>query len=60
MPSQQRKFDGAGFGLAMCRKLVQLHHGHLPLESEGEGQSCRFSVILPLSQDEPAGHIGDT
>jgi signal transduction histidine kinase len=46
--SQKRKFGGTGFGLAMSRKLVELHQGHLWVESEGEGKGSRFSFLLPL------------
>ena len=49
--SQQRKFGGTGFGLAMSRKLVELHKGKIWVESEGEGKGSRFRFMLPLAKE---------
>jgi signal transduction histidine kinase len=46
--SSSRKFQGTGLGLALTRKLVQLHGGTIWAESEGEGKGSRFHFILPL------------
>jgi CheY-like chemotaxis protein len=40
---------GIGIGLALARKLVQLHGGRIQAESAGAGQGSRFVVCLPLS-----------
>jgi CheY-like chemotaxis protein len=38
---------GLGIGLAMVRKLVELHGGHVQAESAGLGQGSQFTVYLP-------------
>ena len=42
------KTPGTGLGLALARRLVELHHGRIWVESSGAGQGSRFSVALPL------------
>lgn len=37
---------GSGIGLSLVQRLVDLHHGHVELESE-EGKGSTFSVYLP-------------
>jgi signal transduction histidine kinase len=39
---------GAGLGLAIARGIVEAHRGEITVRNEGEG--CRFTVRLPLSQ----------
>ena len=39
---------GLGIGLALVRKLVDLHHGNVRAESEGLGKGSKFFVTLPL------------
>jgi protein-histidine pros-kinase len=43
-----RRFGGTGLGLALTRKLVDLHGGEIVVESE-IGKGSRFGVFLPLS-----------
>jgi len=40
--------EGTGLGLALSRKLVELHGGRLWAESKGPGRGARFRVILPV------------
>ena len=50
--SLSRSFDGAGLGLSLVAKLVELHGGSVKLESEGIcGKGTRLTVTLPLHQD---------
>ena len=43
------KFEGAGVGLALCRKIVEHHGGHIEAESAGDGQGSSFTFDLPIS-----------
>ncbi|WP_428383470.1 PAS domain S-box protein [Methylocystis sp.] len=44
---------GLGIGLALVRKLVELHGGHVEAHSDGVGRGSEFVVRLPLGE-EPA------
>jgi CheY-like chemotaxis protein len=39
-------------GLNLVRQVVQLHHGRVRAESAGVGQGSRFTVWLPLAEQE--------
>jgi signal transduction histidine kinase len=41
-----RKYEGTGLGLALSRRLTQLHGGDLTVKSELERGSC-FTLHLP-------------
>ena len=44
-----RARGGLGIGLALVRKLVDLHGGSIVARSEGAGQGSQFELRLPLS-----------
>jgi CheY-like chemotaxis protein len=50
--------EGTGLGLAVTRKLAELHGGRVEVESELNSGS-RFTIILPLRQAEE-GEVGRT
>lgn len=56
----QSRFEGTGVGLALCRKIVEHHGGHIGVESAGEGQGSTFWFELPLNavatRHESANH----
>jgi len=43
-----RAQGGLGLGLALVRKLVELHGGAVTVSSPGQGQGSTFTVTLPL------------
>ena len=46
--SLARRTGGLGLGLAIVRKIVELHGGQVTASSAGAGQGSRFEVALPL------------
>ncbi|MBI2115253.1 MAG: hypothetical protein HYT85_09245, partial [candidate division NC10 bacterium] len=51
--SATKHHEGTGLGLALAKRLVELHGGRIWAESAGEGQGSRFTVMLPFAG--PAG-----
>ncbi|MCR5837433.1 MAG: HAMP domain-containing histidine kinase [Lachnospiraceae bacterium] len=49
--SRSRKSGGAGLGLALCNKIVTLHHGTLEIESV-VGEGTTMIVTLPLAGED--------
>ena len=42
-----KRHAGSGIGLALTRRLVELHGGQIWAESDGEGKGSTFRVVLP-------------
>lgn len=42
------QFEGAGVGLALCRKIVEFYGGKIGVESVGDGQGSVFWFELPI------------
>jgi signal transduction histidine kinase len=52
---KSERSTGLGIGLALARKLTEMHGGAISAHSEGEGQGAEFRIRLPLAavQDRP-------
>jgi len=48
--SLSREHQGTGLGLALSRRMIELHGGLLWAESKGEGKGSRFVFIFPLKK----------
>jgi PAS domain S-box-containing protein len=47
--SKENAVGGLGLGLALAKKLVELHHGRIEAISEGANKGTEFRVWLPAS-----------
>lgn len=46
--SRTRTHQGAGLGLTIARKLIEMHGGTIEAESQGVNQGATFTIQLPL------------
>jgi PAS domain S-box-containing protein len=53
-PSDRIKTHGLGIGLALAKKLIELHLGDITVRSDGPGTGSEFIVTLPLAAAVPA------
>ena len=48
--SISRKFQGTGLGLALTKKMVELHGGRIQARSDGKDKGSIFEFTLPIRQ----------
>jgi signal transduction histidine kinase len=53
-PAGGRTQSGLGIGLALARRLVELHDGEIRADSEGVEKGSTFTVELPLTDASPS------
>jgi CheY-like chemotaxis protein len=46
--------SGLGIGLALARRLIEMHDGRIDAYSDGPGRGSRFVIRLPLAQQAEA------
>jgi len=45
----RQEYEGSGMGLAICRRIVERHHGEITAISN-PGEGATFIVTLPINQ----------
>jgi signal transduction histidine kinase/HAMP domain-containing protein len=46
--SSSRQYGGAGLGLSLAQRLVELHGGRIWVDSKGTGKGSTFSFVIPV------------
>jgi signal transduction histidine kinase len=49
------EYEGSGMGLAICRRIVERHHGSITATS-APGRGATFLVTLPVTHGAEAAH----
>ena len=55
----ERSPSGLGIGLALVRRLVEMHGGTVSAHSDGAGCGSEFVIRLPLSIERSEAHTGE-
>ncbi|GEO08352.1 ATP-binding protein [Segetibacter aerophilus] len=49
----KQEYPGTGIGLALCKKIIDNHHGYISVTSE-PGEGTAFTIILPTKPSDVA------
>ncbi|MCK4339033.1 MAG: response regulator [Candidatus Cloacimonetes bacterium] len=49
--SYSKTHEGTGLGLTLTKRLVELHGGHIWVESEGKGKGSKFTFAIPINKN---------
>ena len=52
--SLDRSEGGLGIGLSVCKRLIEMHGGHVTGSSDGAGHGSTFAIHLPLAKEDKA------
>ncbi len=55
--TREQRHEGAGLGLALTKRLVELHGGRVRAESGGEGKGSTFTVWFPVGAPAAGGGV---
>lgn len=44
-----KEYEGSGIGLALCKKIMQIHHGHIAAEGRPK-EGATFTLYFPVQQ----------
>jgi CheY-like chemotaxis protein len=48
---------GLGIGLALARRLIEMHGGSIDAHSDGPGRGSAFHIRIPVSAESPAAPV---
>jgi signal transduction histidine kinase len=54
-PATQRSHGGLGVGLALARRLAQMHGGDITARSDGPGRGSAFAITVPVCDTPVTG-----
>jgi PAS domain S-box-containing protein len=59
-PNEGQTHKHLGLGLALVRRIVELHDGTVEARSEGVGRGSEFVVTLPLTKEVPRSEVRES